>query len=341
MTVWGGKSGRLILLVSCLCGMSSHFERTATSQDTSIPPYPKINLAIGYTVDPNWPRKPTEFIWQGMPGIAVDRHDLIWTFNRSNVPVQVYRTDGTFVRAWGQGQVGRAHYMRIDSQGNVWLADIRLHVVRKYTQEGSLLLTLGTPSEPGEDERHLRQPTDVAIAASGDIFVSDGYGNNRIVHFDSQGRFVKTWGKLGVGPGEFSLPHSIAIDSKERLYVADRNNSRVQVFDKDGKFQKEWRNLLVPWGIWITEEDAVYICGSSPMLWNDDPRLGLPPKDQVVMRFTPDGRLVQLWTFSTGADGKEKPGELNWLHGIALDSHGNLYLGDVRGNRAQKFVRME
>ena len=216
--------------------------------------------------------------------------------------------------------------------------------MRKYTPEGKLLLTLGIPGEPGEDHRHFNKPTDVAITPSGNIFVSDGYGNNRIVHFDAQGRFVKTWGRLGVGPGEFSLPHAIAVDSKGRLYVADRNNARVQLFDQKGNFLSEWRHLQVPWGIWVTSNDEIYVCGSSPMRWREPRQLGIPPKDQLVLKFTPEGNVVQLWSFpmsrglEVAGEGRRIPGELDWVHGIAVDSQGNLYLGDIKGQRLQKFL---
>jgi hypothetical protein len=172
--------------------------------------------------------------------------------------------------------------------------------------------------------------------------VSDGYGNARIVHFTKDGKYVKEWGELGVKPGQFSIPHALAIDSKGRLYVADRNNVRVQVFNQDGKLLDEWRNVVVPWGFWMTKTDEIWVCGSSPMQWRkDDSALGCPPKDQVFMKFHPDGRLLQLWTVPKGADGLERPGECNWVHCIAEDSKGNLYVGDIRGKRAQKFVRVE
>jgi hypothetical protein len=182
----------------------------------------------------------------------------------------------------------------------------------------------------------------MAVTPAGDVFVSDGYGNARIVHFDKNGKYVKAWGSLGSKPGQFSIPHAIAVDSKGRLYVADRNNVRIQVFDQDGKLLDVWQNLIVPWGFCITAKDELWVCGSSPMQWRkEDGALGCPPKDQVFMKFNPDGKLLQLWTVPKGADGLEKPGELNWVHAIAVDSKGNLYAGDIKGKRAQKFVRVE
>jgi len=275
-----------------------------------------------------------------MAGIAIGPGDQIWTFNRGAMPVQVYTPDGKFVRSWGQGDFREPHQVRIDPKGNVWLVDSGLHVVKKFTSEGKLLLTLGTPGEPGEDSTHLNRPTDVAVSAAGAVFVSDGYGNNRVVHFDERGGFVKSWGGLGVGPGEFSLPHSIALDSRGRLFVADRNNARVQVFDQTGLFLDEWRDLMVPWHIVVSDRDLVYVCGSSPMRWPKLPIpgliVGIPPKDQLIMVFAPDGRAKELWTFPKG----QKPGELDWVHALAVDRQGNLYLGDIQGKRAQKFLRL-
>jgi DNA-binding beta-propeller fold protein YncE len=276
-----------------------------------------------------------------MPGIAVDASDRVWIFTRAAPPVQVYTAEGEYLRGFGQGLVKNAHHIRIGPDGSIWLADVGSHAVFQVSPEGKLLRTLGTVGVPGADGSHFNQPTDMALAPSGDVFVSDGYGNSRIVHIDKDGKFVKAWGKLGTAPGEFNIPHSIALDSKGRLYVADRNNARVQVFDPEGRLLDVWRDLLVPWGIWVSAADEIWVCGSSPMEWRPtDGALGCPPKDQVFMRFSAEGKLLQLWTASKGEDGKESPGECNWLHAMAVDSKGNIYAGDIKGHRAQKLVRM-
>lgn len=176
------------------------------------------------------------------------------------------------------------------------------------------------------------------------MFVSDGYGNSRVVHFDRKGNFVKSWGSLGTGPKEFSLPHAIAMDSRGRLYIADRNNVRVQVYDQGGRLLDSWENILVPWGFWITAGDEIRICGSSPSTWDPHPDypeapLGCPPKDQLFMCLDVRGTVRQLWTLPKGVDNKEQPGDVNWVHALALDSKGNIYAGDIIGKRAQKFVR--
>ena len=289
---------------------------------------------------PSWPTRPTDVTWGAVAGIAIGPTEQIWTFNRGPVPVQVYTADGELVRSWGQGQFREPHQVRIDREGYVWLVDSGLHVVQKFTPEGELLLTLGTArragrrldpfesadrrgrSHPGPCIRHrrLRQQSHRPLQRARPIR-----------------RHV---GKPGLGPGQFSLPHSIALDSRGRFFVADRNNARVQVFDQTGQFLDEWRDLLVPWHIVITERDEIYVCGSSPMRWPRIPIpglvVGIPPKDQLVMVFTPDGRVTRLCTFPKG----QHSGELDWVHALAVDRQGNLYLGDIQGRRAQKFLRL-
>lgn len=310
------------------------------------PVYEPITLSTWYEVDPAWPKRPAECAWDQTPGVAVDGQGQVWVFTRGTPPVQVYDAEGNFVRAWGTDLVGdkdgkkTSHQIRFDREGMVWLADTGKHVVMRLTPEGKLLKTLGTPGEPGDDERHFDKPTDVAFRSDGHIFVSDGYGNSRVVHFDAEGNFVHAWGRRGTGPGEFSLVHSIALDSKGNVYVADRNNARVQVFDRQGRFLDQWQNLVVPWSFWMTENDELWVCGCSPMPWGEPAKpLSCPPKDQVFMKFNTSGKLLQLWTVPKAADGQERPGELNWLHGMALDSQGNIYATDIIGCRVQKFIK--
>jgi hypothetical protein len=305
-----------------------------------------VNSATSYTVDAGWPQKPASVAWGHMPGVAVDGADNVWVFTRAEPPVQVYSPEGKLLKSWGTGVVKTAHQIKLDAEGHVWLADVGRHTVSKFTQDGTLLLTLGTAEEKGEDATHLWMPTDMAFAKNGDILVADGYGNARVVRFDKTGHFVKAWGSMGGGPGEFSIPHAIAIDSKDRVLVADRNNVRIQVYSLEGELQDSWANVIVPWGFWMDKNDDVWVCGSSPMVWTRDPKypkapLGCPPKDQLFMRFNSAGKMLQLWTQPKAEDGREKPGELNWVHGIALDSKGNVYLGDIIGQRIQKFIRHE
>ncbi|MFP4502221.1 MAG: peptidyl-alpha-hydroxyglycine alpha-amidating lyase family protein [Candidatus Hydrogenedentota bacterium] len=312
-----------------------------TAEPPEQPEYPRVNPAPHYTVDPDWPQKPADIEWGAVPSVAIDNEGNVWMYTRSAPSVQVYSPEGEFLFSWGD--TPGAHFIEIDREGHIWTTDVHEHVVQKHTRDGTVLLTLGTRGEPGTDGGHLFKPTDVAVASNGDIFVSDGYGNARVVHYTPEGEYVKAWGDMGTEPGAFSISHAIEVDSKDRLYLADRNNARVQVFNTDGELLAVWDDILVPWGIHINEDDEVWVCGSSPMTWTDHPDyptapLGCPPKDQVVIRFDTGGCVQQMWTFPKGEDGAEEPGELNWLHGIAVDDAGNLFLGDIIGKRLQKFV---
>lgn len=300
-----------------------------------------------FDVDPDWPRRPEHVSGKGwVSGMAVDADDNIWFFRKGPDPVQVYRPDGTFVRTWGQGLFVNPHHLRIDHEGNVWLADFGRHVVQKFTAEGEELMTLGVPGEAGTDETHFNMPTDMVVLPSGEIFVTDGYGNRRIVHFSKDGKFIKTFGEEGPAPGQFVLPHAIVADSAGLLYVADRNSGRIQIFNQQGEFVDQWSNILMPWGLSITPDDRLWVCGSSPHWWF---RHGEYPeyKDQMFARFDLDGRVQQLWTLPLGDIGDDKdhpdtshltPGETVGAHCITQDSQGNVYVGDIYGERAQKFV---
>jgi len=304
--------------------------------------YPRNNITSGYEVVADWPKGKSAYSWKAMPGIAIDKEGLIWTMNRGEMPVQVYTTGGKLVKQWGKNFFVSPHQIRIGVDGHIWIADAHAHAVYKFTRDGDKLLTIGIPGEPGDDHRHLKRPTDMVESPSGKIFISDGYRNNRIVVCNARGDIVRTWGELGTKPGQLSLPHSIDRDSKGRIYVADRNNSRVQVFTEQGKFLAQWTNICQPWTIRITAKDEIYVCGASPSQWRkDDVQLGIPPKDQIVMKFDTTGRVLAWWSFPQGPDEPDrdvKPGELSWVHGLAVDARGNLYLGDIMGQRAQRFL---
>jgi len=289
-------------------------------------------------VDAAWPQKPEQFKWAQMPGVTVDAQDQVYIFTRSQPAVQIYRTDGTFVRSWDMEDFAGAHFIRIDPAGNIWTANISSHTVRKYSPEGKLLLTLGEPGRAGTDEGHFDKPTDMVVLPGGDIFVTDGYGNRRIVHFDANGKYINEWGRAGTEPGQFALPHSIVADSQGRLYAADRENARIQVFDTKGKLLAVWENRITPWGLWMTKKNEIWVCGSSCARkegtdeWNV-----LPPPDQFVMKLNLKGGVLLRVPLPKTTVPPGKSGEVNWVHGIALDSQGNLYLGDIQGSRAQKF----
>jgi streptogramin lyase len=292
---------------------------------------------LHYEVDASWPQKPERFKWAQMPGIAVDNQDQIYIFTRSQPAVQVYKIDGTLVRAFYMEDSSGSHFIRIGPDGNIWTANITEHVVRKYNPKGKLLLTLGEPGVAGNDKAHFDRPTDMAILPAGDIFVSDGYNNRRVVHFDAKGKYVNQWGRDGSGPGQFALPHSIVADSQKRLYVADRENARIQVFDAEGKLLAVWEDTITPWGLYITKKDELWVCGSSVFKDKESKCLVLPPRDQLLVKLDLMGKVLLRVPLKMTKEPPGKSGELNWVHAVAFDSQGNLYLGDIQGKRAQKF----
>ena len=297
-------------------------------------------LAVGQnplSVDPCWPQKPAGVTWAAVSGLDVDAQDNIYLFTRNQPAVQVYRPDGAFVRSWSPASCRGAHHVRIDPAGNVWLPDFRSHVLQKYSPEGKLLLTLGERGKAGNDPKHFDGVTDVAVLPEGDLFVSDGYGNRRVAHFDRDGRFVGQWGTEGTAPGQFALPHSIVADRQKRLYVADRNNARIQVFDARGKLLAVWDDLLTPWGLFMTKHGELWVCGSSRVKKGAGWMIA-PPPDQLVMKLSLEGKVLLRAPLPTIQAGAAKPGQVDWVHAVAADSQGNLYLGDIQGKRAQKFT---
>lgn len=303
--------------------------------------HPRVNVAKIFEIDAKWPQKPADFKWTEFHGIAVNDKDEVFAFTRGAPPVQVYDgATGKFLRSWGEGVFKTAHSSRIDPEGNVWLGDIGHHTVQKFSPDGKLLMTLGTPDKAGRDKTHFNMPTDAVVTPKGDIFVADGYINSRIVHFDKNGKYVNEWGTLGSRPGEFSVPHSIDVDSKGRLYVADRNNVRIQVFDQTGKLLDVWNDLIVPMSLCVTKDDEIWVCGSSPQHWRAEEKiwLGSPARDQLFMKFNTAGKVLQLFSVTRGVTDRERPGEQLKYHQITTDRKGNIYAADLLGTRVQKFV---
>jgi peptidylamidoglycolate lyase len=234
--------------------------------------------------------------------------------------------NGKLLDAWVQYdhlfQGGRGpHKIKIspyDPQHSVWVIDDTRHQILKFTNDGKeLLLTLGEPGVPGNDENHFARPTDIAWLPDGTFFVSDGYINTRVMKFDKNGKFLMTWGTKGNSPGQFNLPHSVDIDRQRRVYVADRANSRVQVFDENGKYLDQWPNIRQPFHIMITPDQH---------MWVTD---GVTSK---FLEFNLDGKLLYSWgTYGTF------PGAFWGVHQFSVDSEGNLYVAEDNGGRYQKY----
>jgi len=274
----------------------------------------------------------------GISGLAIDQHDRIYVFNRGVKPVMVFDTDGNLVLSGADQEInGKTinpswqHSGGVDWDGNVYVIERDAHRIVKLSPKlDKFLLQLGTTNEKGNDATHLNLPSGIAILHNGNMIVTDGYGNNRVILFDKTGKFIKQVAKgaggppdKGTGPGEWNLPHKLAVDAQENLYIIDREGHRVEVFDKNLNYIREIRNDWNPWDINISRK------GTDGIGWIAD------HKDERVLRFDlKTGKITAVW-------GKQGwgPGEFDWVHGIVVDSKGAVYAADTYGQRIQKFVR--
>lgn len=267
--------------------------------------------------------------------VAVDSKDNIYVFNRGSHPVIVLDTDGNVQRSWGEGIFDNAHGVAVGPDDSVFCIDAGDHTVRKFTPEGKLLMTLGEKgiSSGANSGKPFNRPTHVAVdPRNGDIFVSDGYSNAAVHKYSPNGRLIKSWGRSGTDPGEFNTVHNIAIDREGWVYVADRENHRVQVFSSDGEFETQWVNLALAAGIYVDQrpmEQIVYVA---------EFYAGIPENPTGYGNFTAKRLGPRVTVFDTSGNvlarvgdeplGRE-PGQFITPHGIAVDSHGNIYVAEV------------
>jgi peptidylamidoglycolate lyase len=296
-----------------------------------------------YAVVHGWPVLPEGFVLGQVSGVSVGSHNHVFVFHRAEnswaadkshaIPSPTILcfdgATGKLLSSWGENRFLEPHGLRIDRSDNVWVTDRGLHQVFKFSPDGKLLMTLGTERVPGLDGTHFNRPTDVAFAADGSVYVSDGYGNSRVAKFSAEGKFLLDWGHKGQGPGEFDLPHSIAVDAQGRVYVADRMNVRIQIFDANGKFLNMWKSdeLGRPWGLAIGPDGLLY------MVDGGDLKPG-PPDRGRILKLDLNGKILAKWSRFGNYDG-----QIYWGHDIALGKDGAVYVGDVyHGMRVQKFV---
>lgn len=277
---------------------------------------------------PDWGNFPDEITLGDVAGLAVDAQDRVYLFNRGSDPVVVLSRDGEVLTTWGHGIFTNAHGASVGHDQCLYLTDNFDHTVRKFTLDGKLLLTIGTAgvSSGFMSGKPFCKCTHSALAPNGDIYVSDGYQNACIHKFDPKGRHLRSWGTPGTGPGEFNLPHNICCDADGWVYVADRENSRVQVFDGEGRYEAQINNMHRPSGLAITSgtcPDCIVGELASYLLGNRDfPNLG-----PFVSVFDRDSTLLSRIGAGQGAG--LAPGQFVSPHSIALDSHGDMYVGDV------------
>jgi DNA-binding beta-propeller fold protein YncE len=243
--------------------------------------------------------------------------------------------EGNFLRSWGEGVFRRAHGVHVAPDDTLWLTDDGDHTVRHCTLDGKVLLTIGIPGAPkaymsGEP---FHRCTHTALSPQGDLYVSDGYGNARIHKFAPNGTLLRSWGEPGTDPGQFNIPHNICCDADGWVYVADRENHRVQVFDGDGRFETQWHDMHRPSGLFMERggEGRFYvgeIGGALPVNY-DVPNIG----PRVSIYSHRGERLARLGDRLAGLE----PGQFVSPHGLAVDSRGDIYVGEVSytnwGNR--------
>lgn len=292
---------------------------------------------------PGWPLLPAGEILGQATGVGVDSNQNVWVFHRASrewsdpmpaTPIEdatIAQFDGrtgTRLRTWGANRFIMPHGLTVDSKDNIWLTDVGSHQIFKFDPSGRLLMTLGEPGVSGADKTHFNLPTDVAVLADGSFYVSDGYANTRVVKFSADGRYQFEWGKPGKGPGEFDLPHAIAVDAGGRVYVADRSNARVQVFSSTGRFIREWKGIELgrPYSVAIAADNrAVVVDGG------DQPKRGPDRSGAALVDLL--GRILSRF----GRFGNQD-GQFRLAHDVAVDRSGNVYVVDAWGQRVQKFV---
>lgn len=273
-----------------------------------------------YELVEGWGRLPEGWEFKQVAGVAVDRDDNVLVFNRSAHPVIVFDRDGKFLRSWGEGMFKSAHGLALAADGSVWLADNGDHTVKHFSADGKHILTIGTPGVEAESGKPFRKVTDVALAPNGDVYVSDGYGNSSVHVFSPDGRHKQSWGQTGVGDGDFNLPHNIWVTREGRVLVSDRENHRVQVFDLHGRHRATWPDFIQPTDIHVDRDGTVYVAEL---------------RNRVTV-CNSKGKVLARW----GRVPTKEPGYFTAPHAIWVDSHGDLYVGEVlEGQRIQKFKR--
>jgi DNA-binding beta-propeller fold protein YncE len=293
-----------------------------------------------YQVVEGWEQLPRGFTHHDCVGVGVDAQDNVYLFTRGQSRVLVYNREGAFLRAWGEDLfTARTHGLTVGPDGRVYCVDEGHHCVYVFTPTGDLLGTIGTPdvaAETGYDGRTLEsirggppfnRPTNLAVAPSGELYVTDGYGNCKVHRFAATGELIQSWGEPGSGPGQLHLPHGVRVAADGRVLVADRENDRIQIFSPDGRFLEQWTDVQRPTNMAIDRAGRVYV---AELWWRAGQRSLvhgeiLEDKPGRVSIFDAAGRLLARW----GGPERCAPGNFVAPHDICVDSHGDLYVAEV------------
>jgi DNA-binding beta-propeller fold protein YncE len=284
--------------------------------------------AYRYEVADGWAKLPPGMEFNAdVAAVGVDSRDRVYAFNRGAHPMVVLDRDGNFLRSWGEGVFRRAHGVLMAPDDTLWLTDDGDHTVRHCTLDGKVLATIGVPGKPAPwlSGEPFHRCTHTALSPQGDLYVSDGYGNARVHKFSPDGRRLTSWGEPGTDPGQFNIPHNICCDAEGWVYVADRENHRVQVFDGNGRYETQWVNMHRPSGLYLHR-------GPSPRFYVGEiggglgVNLDMPNIGPRVSIYDARGTLlVRLGNRPAGLE----PGQFISPHGLAVDSRGDIYMGEV------------
>lgn len=302
-----------------------------------------------YELVKDWPKLPESFTLGNPTGIGIDTNQNIFIFHRadrewpltgsmpdtyisSKTILMLDRESGKILNSWGDGLFIMPHGLTVDKNNNVWVTDAGLHQVFKFSHDGKLLMKLGEAKVPGNDSTHFNRPTAVAVSNDGSFYVSDGYGNSRVVKFSSSGQYLFEWGKKGNKESEFNIPHGIDLDEKGNVYVADRENNRIQVFDASGKFLNQWYDKSFG-NICSIAYDKT---GERLVAVDDVTFLKVKHRGSDIIIFDLTGK-VQTRLGRSGF----YVGPKCWYHDVAIDKEECLYIGDILGNRIQKFKKIK
>ena len=282
-----------------------------------------------YRVNRDWAKLPDGWRFHEVAAVAVGANDDVFVFNRGAHPMIVFDRWGNFRRSWGEKIFSHAHGLHVAADGTLYCTDDGDHTVRRCTPDGRVLMEIGVPGAPAPfmEGQPFNRCTHTALSPSGDLYVSDGYGNARVHKYSPDGKLLLSWGKSGVGPGEFNLPHNIVCDPDGWVYVADRESHRIQVFDGNGKFETMWTSVHRPSGMCMTfgKCPLCYVGEIGPYLPVNRQYPNLGPRVSVL-----DTKGNVLARVGREVDGcGQDPGQFMSPHGIAVDSHGDIYVGEV------------
>ena len=272
-----------------------------------------------------WAQLPDDLDLGEAVDIAVDPEDRVYIFSRGAHPMMIFQQDGSFIRSWGEGLFTRPHSITIDPDGLLYCVDDDGHWIGRFTDRGELLGSIGERDRGAlpQSGKPFNRPTKVAFdPKTGDLYISDGYGNARIHKFSATGHHLFSWGDYGTGPAEFNLPHSVCTDSDGKLYLADRENHRIQVFDDQGNYLTQWNDMHRPCGLHL-RDGLAYVGQLLPQYpFNaDSPNIGAC----ITIHDLTGKQLARLG----GPRAGEGDGQFIAPHGLAVDSRGDIYVGEV------------